>query len=106
MTSRARGLFKKIINGTKAKTIIPESVALLRVFCEAENQHFLATSHLKKYGAVITINTKVGNVPRRNPWFDIQKESAAIMNSISTKIWKLGLKPEAGEKSNRSDLMF
>ncbi|NCC62451.1 MAG: hypothetical protein EOM12_16280 [Verrucomicrobiae bacterium] len=107
MTARARNLFKKIVNENKPDAFDAESVALLRAFCEADVQHFKATKTLEDEGAVIHVKTRDGSVPRRNPWFDVQKESAATMSSISTKLRNKGIKTEAEKpKSKREGLMF
>lgn len=108
MTKRARNLFKKIVAGNKSNAFDVESVALLRVFCEADNQHYLATNALKKYGAVFLSGKEDNPFYRKNPWFDIQKEAGATMNSVSTKLRNKGvispLKPIEGNK--RGDLLF
>lgn len=108
MTPRSRTLFKKIVAEYQTGTINSEAVTLLRAFCEAEEQRHIATQELNKSGAVINVSTKAGVVPRRNPWFDISKESASLMNSLSTKIRKMGLKADGGAKaqSARVGLMF
>src|SRR6056297_97484 len=107
MTPRARNLFKRIINENKTGTFDAEAVAMLRAFCEADVQHFLATKELQKQGAVIFVTTPDRTVPRRNPWFNIQKEAASTMTSVSTKLRNKGIKTEAEKpKSKREGLMF
>lgn len=107
MTPRARNLFKKIVGENKSDAFDAESVSLLRAFCEADAQHFLATKVLQKDGAVVYVDTRTGEIPRRSPWFDVQKESAATMSSISTKLRNKGIKTEAEKpKSKREGLMF
>jgi P27 family predicted phage terminase small subunit len=107
MTPRARNLFKKVVGENKTGTFDAEAVAMLRAFCEADVQHFLATKELQKQGAVIFVTTRDGNVPRRNPWFNIQKEAASTMTSVSTKLRNKGIKTEAEKpKSKREGLMF
>jgi len=86
MTDRAKKLFKKIVAENSASTFDTEAISLLRAFCEADNQHFIATEKLEKEEAVVKFCTKYGEVMRRNPWFGIQKESAAVMTSVSTKL--------------------
>ena len=108
MTNRARNLFKKIIKNSDAGGFDPESISLLRAFCEADNQHYLATNELKTAGAVVSIDTRHGSLPRKSPWFDIQKESAALMSSLSTKLRNKGIeiKPAVKPESKRKGLMF
>lgn len=108
MTRRARNLFRAIVAENKPEAFDTEAVCLLRAFCEADKQHFEATKRLEKEGAVIAVETKAGAVPRRNPWFDVQKESAAVMNSISTKLRKKGVNVETEKPaaSPRKGLMF
>jgi P27 family predicted phage terminase small subunit len=107
MTTRARNLFKKIVCENKPDAFDAESVALLRAFCEADVQHFKATKKLEEQGAVVMVNAHAGAVPRRNPWYDVQKESAATMSSISTKLRNKGVTTEAEKpKSKRDGLMF
>lgn len=108
MTPRARNLFKRIVGDNPTTRFDVEGVSILRAFCEADNQHYLATTELKSQPAVVNVETKAGNVPRRNPWFDIQKESAAILASLSTKLRAKGVsteKPKASENP-RKGLMF
>jgi len=107
MTPRARKLFKSIVSENKSGAFDSESVAMLRAFCEADAQHFAATNELQKNGAVILVQTREGTVPRRNPWFNIQKEAAGTMTSVSTKLRNKGIKTEAEKpKSKRDGLMF
>jgi len=86
MTQRSRNLFKKIVASKPPGTYSPESVVLLRSFCEFEESHYKATKALEKEGAVITVSTRYGVMQRKNPWVDIQKDSAAMMSSLSTKL--------------------
>ncbi len=107
MAPRARNLFKKIVAEYQSGTVNAEAVVLIPAFCAAETQHFLATKELQKHGAVITVDTKAGSVPRRNPWFDIMKTSAATMAGLLTKLRKSGMKPATTKKENaRAGLMF
>lgn len=104
MTTRARDLFKNIVE--ERVKFDSDSISLLRAFCEAENQHYLATKELDSDGAVILVETKAGKIPRRNPWFDIQKEAAATMNSISTKLRKIGVSSKHVKKSKWDGLLY
>lgn len=113
MTPRARNLFVKVVADNSSGTFDAESVALLRAFCEADNQHYLATKKLQQEGAVINVVVKVVDgepiyKQRRSPWFDIQKESSTSMSSLSTKLRNKGI--QTGEKvkkeNPRAGLMF
>jgi hypothetical protein len=109
MSPHARILFKKIVGDNGPDAFDTESISLVRAFCEADNQHTKATMELELKDAVVEVSTKAGVVPRRNPWFDVQKESAAVMNSISTKLRKRGVTTNSGAqtpKSGRGSLMF
>jgi P27 family predicted phage terminase small subunit len=107
MTDRARNLFKKIVDENKSDAFDAESISLLRAFCEADVQHYLATKQLEEQGAVVYVTTHSGTIPRKNPWYDVQKESAATMSSISTKLRNKGVTTEAEKpKSKREGLMF
>ena len=108
MTERARNLFKAIVANNKSNAFDVESVALLRVFCEADNQHYLATNALKKHGAVFLSGKEDNPFYRKNPWFDIQKEAGATMNSVSTKLRNKGVisPPKPVEGNKREGLLF
>lgn len=86
LTARSRALFKKIVASKPAGTYTPEAVVLLRGFCDAEDSHNTASKMLAKQGAVVNVDTRHGMVPRRNPWFDIKKESAASMKALSAHL--------------------
>lgn len=114
MSARARNLFKKIVGDNPSGTFDAESVALLRAFCEADNQHYLATKKLQEEGAVVNMPVGVENEEivykkKRNPWFDIQKESSSGMSSLSTKLRNkeihTGQKKQA-DSNPRKGLMF
>jgi phage terminase small subunit len=87
MSARSRNLFRKIVaensNGAFADG---EAVMLLKAFCEAEENHYEATKHIQKEGAVVTVTTRYGVVSRKSAWFDAQKESAGVMASMSAKL--------------------
>ncbi len=89
MTPRPRNLFKKIVASRPPGTYGPLEIALLRVLCEMENQNYLATQAINKEGTIIDVDTRHGTVPRRNPWFDVKRDSAATMKALSAHLSKL-----------------
>ena len=104
MTKRAASLFREIVAGNKADAFDPESIALLRVFCEADNQHFKATNALKRGPAVYESKTIKGDkFFRKNPWFDIQKEAGATMSSVATKLRSKGVVATPEKTGSRRD---
>ncbi len=94
MTARARNLFRKIVSENPSGTFFDgDAVMLLKAFCEAETNHYEATKAIQKEGSVI--ESMIGWDRRNdcpmtkkvlNPWFHAQKESSAIMASMSAKL--------------------
>lgn len=102
MGARARNLFKKIVHSKPPGTYGPLEITLLRALCEAENLHYLATQALNREGIVLTVDTRHGSLPRRNPHFDVARDSAAMMKAMSAHLKKItGGKPPGPKTPGR-----
>lgn len=106
MTARARALFKRIVAQYPSGTYGALEITLLRAFCDAEDSHNAASKMLTKEGAIIYVDTRHGEVPRRNPWFDVQRDSSATMKSISAHLRKITGGKTPGPKAPGGRVMF
>ena len=106
MVRRSRDLFKKIVNDNVAEAFNAEAVVMLAAFCDTENQRYLATKEVEKYGAILRNEVEVPVAFRdpdapvakkqynyvENPWYKIMKEMATAMGTLSVKLKSLGAK--------------
>lgn len=118
MTGAAKAVWHRIISDLPADFYSAHELDQLREYCESAARASRATSELKKRGSseVMEVETKHGAVLRRNPWFDIWKESSSIMSTLGTKLRlnknsklsnKGAAKGMSGEKqSSRKGLLF
>jgi hypothetical protein len=93
MTGRARNLFKKIVSENPKGTFDTEAVAILRLLCEAEYQHYNATLMLRKEGTLVDTVVgwnKVTGEPytkkARSAWFNVQRDASTTVASMSAKL--------------------
>lgn len=109
MTRRARNLFRRIVDHNPRGTYDPEAVALLRAFCEMENQNFLAAKALAKEGPVsqMVVGWQKQDIdgyraplykPMMNPWFNVQKESMSSLCSVSRTLKAKGIGTDVVKK--------
>ncbi len=113
MNKRARNLFKRIVDHNPEGTFDPEAVATLRIFCEMENQNYVATGKLAKEGAVtqMIVGWQKQDIdgeraplykPMQNPWFNVKKESASSMFSASRSLRNKGIGVEDVKKKKKA----
>ena len=94
MESRARNLFKKIIAENPAGAFYDhEAISLLKAFCEAESDHYTANKKVQEEGQAINSQIGYNKITGEtlykviiNPWFNVKKESAGVMASMSAKL--------------------
>ncbi len=112
MTPAAKKVWRRIVDELPADYFRPADLPLLRAYCESYSTHLQASKNLKKDGHVIEGNQG----PKRNPWFDVQKEAASTMATLATKLrlcpnarisgWKAETETKQKPKSKRGGLMF
>lgn len=113
MSKVAKKVWKKIVADLPSDHFIPADLPLFRAYCEAYATHIEASKKLEEEGCVIS-GARGGSI--RNPWFDIQKESSAVMATMATKLRlcvnsRISYKKAASlnklpPKSKRKGLMF
>ncbi len=119
MTGPAKAVWRRIVSDLPANFYAEHELDVLRSYCEAAALNARATAEMAKRGQdgpVVIVTTKNGDVPRKNPWFEIFKESAGTMSTLATKLRlnknsklsnKAAGKVETGQpQSRREGLMF
>jgi phage terminase small subunit len=82
-------VWKRIIDDLPAGFYAKHELDQLRAYCEAAAMQARACDEMKRKangGPVITVVTQNGLVPRKNPWFEIYKESSLVLASLGTKL--------------------
>lgn len=113
MSLRARKTWRKIVESLPPGYFRPGSLPLLRAFCEAESEHFIATETIIKIGQLV--KTGVGGV-KANPAIAIQTAKSGEMAQLSSKLRLsvssyrdrdvAGAEGREKPKSKRAGLMF
>ena len=120
ITVGAKKVWQTIVSDLPVDYFKPADLPLLRAYCESAATHIKATKKIQKENEVVytkySAETDTWYAPRRNPWFDVQKESASTMASLATKLrlctnarisgWKAETESKQKPKSKREGLMF
>lgn len=128
MIRRSRALFKKIVDDSPVGVYDSEAVVLLSAFCDVENQRYLATKKVERFGSVMSIDPFVPINPtpfdeeaieqesyipevtyKENPWYKIMKEMTTLLGNLSVKLRARGINSTSKPKETvnpRKGLMF
>lgn len=100
MSGAAKTVWSRIVSDLPADFYSAHELDQLRAYCEAAGLNARAASELIKRprkkkddedavegtGPVIFVKTQNGMVPRKNPWFEIHKETSIEMATLGTKL--------------------
>ena len=114
MTAAAKKIWKRIVNSYPPDHFRPQTLDLLRAYCETAVQYKTATDRIIKEGSIIT---QINGVVKRNPWCQERDALAASLASLGTKLQitksatamsrsKDGQGNPEKPKSKRAGLMF